>query len=70
MLAEGGQKQSSPEVGANVGDLSLNAIVLLRRWTGGLPLLASGFPKRKGLLVRVQRLQSSRTLLLKLSLAA
>jgi hypothetical protein len=31
-------------------------VVLLRRWTGGLPLLASGLSKRKGLLVRIQRL--------------
>jgi hypothetical protein len=33
-------------------------LVLLGCWTGGLPLLASGLSKRKGLLVRVQRLQS------------
>jgi hypothetical protein len=31
-------------------------VVLLRRWTGGLPLLASGLLKREGLLVGVQRL--------------
>jgi hypothetical protein len=28
-------------------------VILLGRWTGGLPLLASGLSKRKGLLVRV-----------------
>jgi hypothetical protein len=33
-------------------------VVFLRSWTGGLPLLASGLPKREGLLVGVQRLQS------------
>ena len=33
-------------------------LVLLGCWTSGLPLLASGLSKRKGLLVRVQRLQS------------
>jgi hypothetical protein len=33
-------------------------LVFLGCWTSGLPLLASGFSKRKGLLVRVQRLQS------------
>jgi hypothetical protein len=30
-------------------------LVLLGCWTSGLPLLASGFSKRKGLLVRVKR---------------
>jgi hypothetical protein len=33
--------------------------LLLECWTGGLPLLASGLSKRKGLLVRVQWLQCS-----------
>jgi hypothetical protein len=33
-------------------------IVLRRRWAGGLPLLASGLPKRKDVLIGVQRLQS------------
>jgi hypothetical protein len=33
-------------------------VVLRRRWTGGLPLLASGLPKRKDILIGVQRLQS------------
>ena len=41
----------------HISDL-LVQVVLLRRWTGGLPLLASGLPKREGLLVGVQRLQS------------
>jgi hypothetical protein len=50
----------------HISDL-LVQVVLLGRWTGGLPLLASGLSKRKGLLVRVQRLQP---LSLKLSLAA
>jgi hypothetical protein len=40
----------------HISDLLIQ-VVLLRRWTGGLPLLASGFPKREGLLVGVQRLQ-------------
>jgi hypothetical protein len=31
--------------------------LLLKCWTSGLPLLASGLSKRKGLLVRVQWLQ-------------
>jgi hypothetical protein len=30
-------------------------LILLGRWTGGLPFLASGLSKRKGLLVRIQR---------------
>jgi hypothetical protein len=34
-------------------------LVLLGCWTGGLLLLASGLLKRKGLLVWIQRLQSS-----------
>jgi hypothetical protein len=33
-------------------------LILLWCWTSGLPLLASDLPKRKGLLVRVQRLQN------------
>jgi hypothetical protein len=33
-------------------------LVFLGCWTSGLPLLASGFSKRNGLVVRVQRLQS------------
>src|SRR5688572_7480889 len=41
----------------HISDLLIQ-FVLLRRWTGGLPLLASGLPKREGLLVGVQRLQS------------
>jgi hypothetical protein len=32
-------------------------LLLLECWTSGLPLLASGLSKRKGLLVRVQWLQ-------------
>jgi hypothetical protein len=32
--------------------------LLLKCWTSGLPLLALGFSKRKGLLVWVQWLQS------------
>jgi hypothetical protein len=32
-------------------------LLLLECWTSGLPLLASGLPKRKSLLVRVQWLQ-------------
>jgi hypothetical protein len=34
-------------------------LILLGRWTGGLPLLAPGLSKRKGLLVRIQWLQGS-----------
>jgi hypothetical protein len=34
-------------------------LILLGRWTGGLPLLAPDLSKRKDLLVRIQRLQSS-----------
>jgi hypothetical protein len=45
-------------------------VVLRRRWTGGLPLLASGLPKRKNILIGVQRLQSGSPLLLELSSAA
>jgi hypothetical protein len=33
-------------------------VVFWRRWTGGLPLLASGLPKRNDILIGVQRLQS------------
>jgi hypothetical protein len=33
-------------------------VVLRRRWTSGLPHLASGLPKRKDVLIGVQRLQS------------
>jgi hypothetical protein len=33
-------------------------LVLLGCWTSGLPLLASGLSKRKGLLIWVQWLQS------------
>jgi hypothetical protein len=33
-------------------------VILRGRWTGGLPLLASGLPKRKDILIGVQRLQS------------
>jgi hypothetical protein len=35
-------------------------IVFRRRWTDGLPLLASGLPKRDDILIGVQRLQSGR----------
>jgi hypothetical protein len=34
-------------------------VILRRRWTGDLPLLASGLPKRKDILIGIQRLQSS-----------
>jgi hypothetical protein len=40
----------------HISDLLIQ-VVLLRHWTSGLPLLASGLPKREGLLVGVQRLQ-------------
>jgi hypothetical protein len=33
-------------------------VVLRRRWTSDLPLLASGLPKRKDILIGIQRLQS------------
>jgi hypothetical protein len=33
-------------------------VVLLWRWTGGLPLLVSGLPKRKSILIGIQLLQS------------
>jgi hypothetical protein len=33
-------------------------VVLWRRWTVGLPLLASGLPERKDILIGIQRLQS------------
>ena len=32
-------------------------VVLRRRWTSGLPLLASGLPKRKDVLIGIQRLR-------------
>jgi hypothetical protein len=41
----------------HISDL-LVQVVLLRRWTDGLPFLASGLPKRESVLVGVQRLQS------------
>jgi hypothetical protein len=33
-------------------------LILLGRWTGGVPLLAPGLSKRKSLLVQIHRLQS------------
>jgi hypothetical protein len=45
-------------------------IILRRRRTSGLPLLASGLPKRKDILIGIQRLQSGSPLWLKLFSAA
>jgi hypothetical protein len=36
----------------HISDLLIQ-VVLLRHWTGGLPLLALGLPKREGLLVGI-----------------
>ena len=41
----------------HVPDL-LVQLILLGRWTGGVPLLAPGLSKRKSLLVQIHRLQS------------